>query len=129
MADSCSHHPSAVTQHLASFPKTASEHVWNSHKPSFIPLATCSSSGMTVSYAIPLSVCSSSSRTQSQLLVTRPEQPTEISFDFSGGNPRWPEAATGFVIIPTPHKLLFSYTQGLSQDSLSEILHRNLGLR
>lgn len=86
VADSCSHRPSAVTQHLASFPKTASEHLWNSHKPSFISSASCSSSALTVSYAIPLSVCSSSSRSQSQPLVTPPEQPTEISFDFSEGN-------------------------------------------
>lgn len=89
-ADSCSHHPSAVTQHLANFPKTASGHLWNSHKPSFVSLASCSSSAMTVSYTIPRSMCSSSPRTQSQPLVTPPEQPTEISFDSSEGNPRWP---------------------------------------
>lgn len=117
-----------MTQHLASFPKTASEHQWNTHKPSFASLASCSSSALTVSYAVPCSVCSSSSRTQSWPLVTPPWAAHQDQLWLLWGKSAMPTSGHWLCYHHTT-QVLFSYAQGLSQDSLSEILHRNLGLR
>lgn len=59
---------------------------------------------MTVSYVIPLSVLQQLQDSEPASGNSSPEQPTEINFGFSEGNPRCPEAATDFVIITIPRK-------------------------